>query len=342
MISVGLISYSLYLWHWPLISYLHIIHPNPKDWMVIIALIASFVLSILVYVGVENPMRRYKGVANKYVIGAMCMSLVLCFGLGQTIREKQGFEHRPINVNTKEFQVYTDWLELHKVLQNYEIGSVSVYTSDKTQFPEILFVGDSHINQYVARASLLAKKTGKTVAFVSVGGCFTPVGYEKGGDEKCKKIPQLLDKLHQDDRVKTVVWGHIWGRYLQKETSLFKRGLQILQSWVVKNPERKHFVLLDFPWDDSTYDLRRRFVTNRLSEFDIDRSKFIVDYPGQNDWRDGNEYVVQHLQGVSFIETESKVCPGRKCNLLKSYRDDDHLRASYVKDHATWIDQVFE
>ena len=69
----------------------------------------------------------------------------------------------------------------------------------------------------------------------------------------------------------------------------------------------------------------------------------MVDYPSDLNWRFGNEQVAQHLKKwVRFIETESKVCPNKKCNLIKSYRDDDHLKASYVKEHATWIDQVFE
>lgn len=35
------------------------------------------------------------------------------------------------------------------------------------------------------------------------------------------------------------------------------------------------------------------------------------------------------------------VCPGDQCNLL-AYMDDDHLAPSYTRDHAVWIDEVFE
>ena len=194
MIFVGLISYSLYLWHWPLISYLHIINPKPDAWMIISSLVISFVLSILVYVGVENPMRRYRGISNKVVIATLCVSLVLCFGLGQVIRGKDGFENRPININTKEFQVLTDWT-FPQNLQNIEMDSVPVYTTDTTKFPEILFLGDSHIQQYSERALLLAEKAGKTVTFVTMGGCFAPAGYEKGGSDICKNMPKFVPKL---------------------------------------------------------------------------------------------------------------------------------------------------
>ena len=344
MIFVGLISYSLYLWHWPLISYLHIINPNPEDWMIILALVLSFVLSILVYVGVENPMRRYRGISNKYVIAMLCASLVLCFGVGQVIRKNEGLMDRPINEHSKDFQTFTDWT-YPKNLYKIEKDSIPLYLSDQTKSPEILFLGDSHVEQYAERALLMARKTGKTVAFLTHGGCFVPAGYSRGSNEKCENTPKLFEKLLQEGQIKTVVLGQIWGKYLQETPASFMKGVDVLQSWVEKNPDRNFFVLLDYPWDESTYDIRKRFITNRWSELNIDRANFIVDYPAQTDWIKGNEYVIKHLQGLEqlkFIETESKVCPDQKCDLLKTHKDDDHLRASYVKDNATWIDPVFE
>lgn len=54
-IWVGLISYPLYLFHWPILSFLHILkgaHPDPRS--VFIALALSFVLAFLTYVLIEK------------------------------------------------------------------------------------------------------------------------------------------------------------------------------------------------------------------------------------------------------------------------------------------------
>jgi peptidoglycan/LPS O-acetylase OafA/YrhL len=59
MVAIGLISYPLYLWHWPLLSYLGIIRngvPNAIEiWAVVIV---SFILAWLTYRFVEIPLRR--------------------------------------------------------------------------------------------------------------------------------------------------------------------------------------------------------------------------------------------------------------------------------------------
>ena len=58
MTFVGLISYSLYLWHWPLLAYLFIAVPDATPSVLIAALALSFVIAALVYFYVENPIRR--------------------------------------------------------------------------------------------------------------------------------------------------------------------------------------------------------------------------------------------------------------------------------------------
>lgn len=45
---------------------------------------------------------------------------------------------------------------------------------------------------------------------------------------------------------------------------------------------------------------------------------------------------------VLLFHAWPSLCPNKKCDLIKSYRDANHLRASDVKKHATWIDQVFQ
>ena len=57
MTFIGLISYSLYLWHWPLISYLHLATPAAPQWHYGAALLLAFPISIIVYVFIENPVR---------------------------------------------------------------------------------------------------------------------------------------------------------------------------------------------------------------------------------------------------------------------------------------------
>ena len=67
----------------------------------------------------------------------------------------------------------------------------------------------------------------------------------------------------------------------------------------------------------------------------------IVDLPEEKLWSKGNQYVEKVFSSyATIIETETKVCPNKKCN-LRNYKDDDHLRSSYVEQNAAWIDQVF-
>ncbi len=55
---IGLISYPWYLWHWPLLSFFHIVHPDDLPVAArLLALAMSFVLAWLTYRYVEQPLR---------------------------------------------------------------------------------------------------------------------------------------------------------------------------------------------------------------------------------------------------------------------------------------------
>jgi peptidoglycan/LPS O-acetylase OafA/YrhL len=59
MVFVGLVSYSWYLWHWPLMSYFRIIVPNtPPIWAMVVIAAVAFGLAVLSWRYVELPFRR--------------------------------------------------------------------------------------------------------------------------------------------------------------------------------------------------------------------------------------------------------------------------------------------
>jgi peptidoglycan/LPS O-acetylase OafA/YrhL len=57
-VLIGLISYPLYLWHWPLFSFLEIVGPPGPVWAYkLLAVVLSFVLAAATYLFVEKPIR---------------------------------------------------------------------------------------------------------------------------------------------------------------------------------------------------------------------------------------------------------------------------------------------
>ena len=62
MVWVGLISFPMYLWHWPVFAFARIYYSSTPSYVVRIALIAlSLILATLTYVAIEKPIRiRFK------------------------------------------------------------------------------------------------------------------------------------------------------------------------------------------------------------------------------------------------------------------------------------------
>ena len=80
-VLIGLISYPLYLWHWPLLSFSRIIlAEEPADLVKIDAIVLSFILAWLTYRFVEKPIRFGKFRKVKIVVPALA-SIVVFLGL---------------------------------------------------------------------------------------------------------------------------------------------------------------------------------------------------------------------------------------------------------------------
>lgn len=87
MVFFGKISYSLYLWHWPLLVFSRILFPEGSDsllgrtWFIVVI---SVVLSLLSYFFVENPIRFRK---QKRVFFTL-LSIMLLIGITSVLIHK--------------------------------------------------------------------------------------------------------------------------------------------------------------------------------------------------------------------------------------------------------------
>lgn len=95
MVFVGLISYPLYLWHWPLLSFPHIVDAQvPNERVRAGAVALSFVLAWLTYWLVERPVRFGRGTNSAMVQYGLIAGLGLVGVLGYVTFAQNGLEFR--------------------------------------------------------------------------------------------------------------------------------------------------------------------------------------------------------------------------------------------------------
>lgn len=93
MVFLGLISYPLYLWHWPLISLAYICQgQEPAVWVRAVCVAASLLLATFTFFFVEPPLRYGKHLKLK----AICLFMVLLAtgGMGALIYQNNGYVSR--------------------------------------------------------------------------------------------------------------------------------------------------------------------------------------------------------------------------------------------------------
>jgi SGNH domain (fused to AT3 domains)/Acyltransferase family len=97
LVWVGLISYPLYLWHWPLLSFARIMESGmPSVSLRVILLIVSVLLAWLTYRFIERPTRFNS--RTKPVVLILCTVMLVLAVTGEIIRKMSGIETRKMSM----------------------------------------------------------------------------------------------------------------------------------------------------------------------------------------------------------------------------------------------------
>ncbi len=106
----GLISFPLYLWHWPLLSFVHITEPDtPSANTRIACVVVSIIFAWMTYRFIEKPIRFGNHTKRKTLFLCISMVAIGCFGYGTYELNGMGFR-LPKPLNYEDARIDKEWL----------------------------------------------------------------------------------------------------------------------------------------------------------------------------------------------------------------------------------------
>jgi peptidoglycan/LPS O-acetylase OafA/YrhL len=331
-VFVGLISYPLYLWHWPLLTFARIYTGVALAPIVTFALIAlSVIVAILTYRFVERPIRGATSFSPRLMF--VCAVLVVIAGFGLAARFRAIDARLTSPAINDLITAANDWTYPHG--ENFgKTRNFVRATEPGTEQRAVLFIGDSHLEQYWPRLHVLPR--GPELRFATNGGCPPLPGLEVERGDVCRRYLEFAFREMHDPRVKTVVFGAFWGNYLRGRehdpaVARFENEMRALL-----RDGKRVFVVLDGP---SSPKLDPRGIVSRRDG--VLRSEVALRSEMTSPASIRDAAIRAGAEVIDPMETfcANGVCPGT-IDGRAIYRDMGHLRPFYVRDHATFMDRV--
>ncbi|HFZ0930935.1 TPA: acyltransferase family protein [Klebsiella aerogenes] len=360
VVYVGLISYPLYLVHWPLMSFSSIIIGHESNKANAICLVISFVLAMLIYVIVEKPISKQKLSISYSLFTVMVVIPISSFMLMGT----------PSRINQIKLATETEWTFLknnHKEfgLNEFNNNGTGIYTINGNGSETYLFLGDSHvanIAEYIY-GQAHDMKNAPSIILAAGGGCIpVPNVYtdDKRRDSCWDMRKTVLEKIKQGN-IQNVVIGGAWYMYFYSKKDYFYADGKGRYS--INSREGKDLAL------DSIMETIKQLTAAGKNVYFIKDAPYIIDVtPGiykvrlqpilsYNDHENINikidkeqvsfiSLLAQKAQqaGAKIINIYDKVCKDEKCKLKVDgeyvYADPGHFNPSWLRKNKDVLSDI--
>lgn len=242
----GKISYPLYLWHWPLLSFFTIVSNGKITNLTKILLIfISIILALATYFLLEKPIKKLKSIKNIAVICILLNLVIMALGV---YIYRNGIQNRMINnlsikqeLNPEDASLYANLIPCSK------IGSLSAklagYCYSKSNTPEFAIVGDSHA---IATGYGVINTHNLNAIFVSYSGAiplynyvsYTKILYEKSNRvQTFREMVKVIDTLAQMDSIKYIVLNSRGPIYLEGNGFGVELQDDNLKNWILEQSD---------------------------------------------------------------------------------------------------------
>ena len=363
MVWIGLISYPLYLWHWPLLAFVRLIQPGDTSAVLIWGAVAlSFALAFLTYKLIEYPIRT-----GTLFSGNRSLALVAMLALIGMLGNAASLGKIPVRLDNPRIQAIqaaiSDW--------NYPGGGLNMMGAMRVNTvpgsaDTVLFAGDSHMEQYWPRIDFLVRSSAgmPTALFITERACPTLPGVGRVEVSACATLYSRIMKQAESPGVKTVVLNSYWDDFFRRRLlfrlddkkktpielgtpqadSLFSTFETDLRKLV--SAGKKVFVVLTIPIGANDEFNPRAWLPSRLHpnsavhvEPTISKQEYLLrTAPVLSRVR-----TLAERAGATVLDPVEYLCPAETCPKMDSagnplYMDGRHLRASVARQRATWMD----
>lgn len=227
VVFIGLLSYSLYLWHWPVFAMLRYYQIVETPIILFSAYGLIITVAYLSWNYIEKPGRRFKTLPFQYtVLGLLIAPIAIIHLTARMITTHDGFPQRFNNTLMAIYQQLNQYASAKRpqcmsgdqgeINLNCTLGSQG--TDSKTGF----LIGDSFSNHYWGFVDTLGQNAGVSLLAQGVSSCLTLPGiylYDwwhfknqlyQGCHELTEKYYQMIANNHYD----YVLIGQLWSNYL--------------------------------------------------------------------------------------------------------------------------------
>jgi hypothetical protein len=192
LVFVGLISYPLYLWHWPLLAYLEITHgPSVGPAWRLAAIAAGVSLAWLTFRYVEQPVRQ-SATLRWSVPGGLAAGMVAIGSVGYSIYAAGGLAARfqAYTVDASEFDYsshFVGWTSCRLIrIPDPMLGACMLLSPNDPV--SVAVIGDSHAGHLAPGLRAVFEGRGSNVAIMEYASC-NPIQSVTVGDVDYFRCP---------------------------------------------------------------------------------------------------------------------------------------------------------
>lgn len=329
-IFIGLISYSLYLWHWPILVFTKYLGYEITKPIALLVILLTMVLSYLSWKYVEQPF-RYKFTYNfpktlKYVF---LPSLTICGLIYGVFDEKDGFPKRFPELN--EFNKTENFPSSirKQCFDKYKIGNCDECgLGVKKDTLDGVLIGDSFANHSAAFIDVLAKDAGLFFHDTAAGGYPLLTRLDETTGLPNKDPEYGINRYEYAKKFKAIIIAANWEPFTDPKSKNYQLVIKTLEELLSLE---KNIVIIDplRTTTEMTLHKMKMFKTRNISN--IKKEDLLISF-----YERSSNYIIHEIKrkfpSITIINLNDVMCKDESCgyeiNETIIYRNRNHLNTS--------------
>ena len=238
LVFTGLISYSAYLFHYPIFSFIKYFYVSANNLLYILLIPIVLFISFLSWKYIEKPFRQKNTPLKKLIIFISFMYFII-ISTSFFIFSKDGLKER-VKFNLPQ-SIVGSFNELDSGMKCFDINYIHLEKNQKNiceignsnnEKIDFVIFGDSHIVSFHDLFNRLAKKYNKKGLFIGYSGCPPILDiYTLRSDQvkkDCNKLNKYVFEIINDKQIKNLVLISKWTYYTDGNN--FGKNLNFISS----------------------------------------------------------------------------------------------------------------